>query len=392
MPPKRRRGGLIGIIANDAARFSEFPACVTRLQTPPDWEIEWLIGGDWCSARNALAQLTVDEKFSHLWFMDDDHSFPPDILMKQLRWNKPLVNPICLTRTYPFQPVTYLEEGALDLASVPAEGLVELHAAGAAGMLIAREVLEAIEPPWFEYSDRSEDVIFCEKAKAAGFTLYGDLSARLGHITTAVVWPSYNEEHGWMTGLTIGKDMQISIPLTSDLVEREIHRIDVPVAPEEDDYYYIEGDEQPDPRNRDDNPHPDQEVADATGTAVPEPCLICGRQSTWRDVHGQQGCEEHHPEHEAWKTHYERAEVWFDADERLGENDARWHGRILNGDGTIAISLRATTQEKDMLDEIARTFPQLDIHFVLNELEDSRTDRRRGPPQRLWDRTAREER
>lgn len=376
MPPKRRRGGLIGIISNDAARFSEFPACVTRLQTPPDWDIEWVIGGDWCSARNELAQLVIDEQYSHLWFMDDDHSFPADILMKQLRWNKPLVNPMCLTRTYPFQPVTYLEEGALDLASVPAEGLVELHAAGAAGMLIAREVLEAIEPPWFEYSDRSEDVIFCEKAKAAGFTLYADLSARLGHITTAVVWPSFNEEHGWMTGLTIGKDMKISIPLTADLVEYEITRIDVPF----------------DPRNRDDNPHPDQEVADASGTAVPDPCLICGKQATWHDVHGQQGCEEHHPEHEAWKSHYERAEVWFDSDERLGENDDRWHGRILNGDGTIAISLRPATQEKDMLDEIARSFPQLDIHFVLNELEDSRTDRRRGPPQRLWDRTAMEER
>ena len=45
---------------------------------------------------------------------------------------------------------------------------------------------------WFEYGDKSEDIVFCEKAKKAGFKIYADLSCRLGHITTAVVWPAVN--------------------------------------------------------------------------------------------------------------------------------------------------------------------------------------------------------
>lgn len=79
-------------------------------------------------------------------------------------------------------------------------------------MLIRREVLEAVEPPWFEYGDRSEDIMFCEKAKAAGFEIYCDLSARLGHITTAVVWPAINEGK-WAAGFTIGRDLNLFVPL-----------------------------------------------------------------------------------------------------------------------------------------------------------------------------------
>jgi hypothetical protein len=395
MPPKFRGANvLIGIIANDAARFSEFGASVTNLQVPPGNRIEWVIGGDWCGARNSLAQLCIDEQYTHLWFMDDDHSFAPDILMKLLRHDQPLVNPICFTRTWPFQPVTYVEEGALDLASVPDRGLVVLHAGGCAGMLIRREVLEAIEPPWFEYSDKSEDVIFCEKAKAAGFQLYGDLEARLGHITTAVVWPSFNPEHGWMTGLTIGKDMQVQIPLTGDLLNHNIKRIEVPfdadVPIEEPGEHYGPGGYM----EREDNPAVALAVVE-TPSGPPEPhdfrerCLICGSPATWHDIHDQWGCETHFPDSDAWRTYYERAEIWFTLDLRDGAGDHRWYFRLLRGDGTIAfVNERGFTQEADCINEIESRHPGLPVHQIESELDDSRRERT-GPPLRLWDRGAR---
>lgn len=222
--------GLVGIIANDSARYSLFASCVTKLHLPSGAKVEWLIGGDWCRARNDLAQMTLDSDAKWLWFMDDDHAFHPGILNRLLLANVPLVTPMCLTRTFPFNSVSYtrlsqFDEGGryipVPLSDQPTDGLVELEAGGCAGMLIRREVLEAVEPPWFEYADRSEDVIFCEKAKAAGYRLYGDLGARLGHITTAVVWPAVKEGE-WVTGFTIGRDLNLYAPAAEKLLQEEV--------------------------------------------------------------------------------------------------------------------------------------------------------------------------
>lgn len=205
--------GLIGVIANDAARFTQFTACMIQMDEPEGSRTEIRIGGDWCGARNALAQIVLDEGRDWLWFMDDDHVFAPSMLTRLLSHGLPLVTPICLTRQAPFRPVQFSEkltEGDKVYLPVPLDAmrgdgppLVELEAGGCAGMLIRREVLEAIEPPWFEYADRSEDIIFCEKAKAAGFGLVCDLSCRLGHIAVAVIEPAVvNGE--WAIGLTVG--------------------------------------------------------------------------------------------------------------------------------------------------------------------------------------------
>jgi len=219
-------GGLVGIIANDFARVSIFTACAFKLEVPDGWKKEMLIGGDWCGARNDLCEQTLRDGHSHLWFMDDDHAFPPQMVHKLLVHDKPIVSPICLTRVHPFKPVQYTERNEdndlqylpIPLSKANTDGLVEIQAGGCAGMLIRRDVLEAIEPPWFEYADRSEDIIFCEKAKAAGFDLYADLSLRLGHVTTAVVWPAVDGDR-WVTGLNIG-DLQLTVETAEGLAEQ----------------------------------------------------------------------------------------------------------------------------------------------------------------------------
>jgi hypothetical protein len=245
-------GGLVGVIANDSARYSLFSSCIDQLDLPDGWTKEWVIGGDWCDARNQLCQLVLDKGYSHLWFMDDDHAFPPQILTKLLAHDVPLVTPVCLTRTYPFNPVQYVEIGdevgadgnekrlPLPLSQVGTEGLVRVSVAGCAGMLISNEVIANTkmlslstsegyafrnmnpdEPPrWFEYSDRSEDIIFCEKAKVAGYSVHTDLSVRLGHITTAVVWPAV-ENGRWVTGFNIGRDLNVNVETFEGFLAQE---------------------------------------------------------------------------------------------------------------------------------------------------------------------------
>ena len=221
--------GIVGVIGNDSARYSLFWACMDKLQMPPGWHKEHLIGGDWCGARNSLVEFTLKSDAEWLWFMDDDHAFSPDLLTKLLRWNLPLVVPVCLTRTTPFAPVTFTERVGDDrylplyLPEQEHQGLVELVAGGCAGMLIHRSVLEAVEPPWFEYGFASEDLIFCNKAKEAGFSIWCDLSARLGHITVSVVWPTTDENGEWVVGFNIGRDTNLICPIEPR--ERELEAV-----------------------------------------------------------------------------------------------------------------------------------------------------------------------
>lgn len=207
--------GLIGIIANDAGRFSLFSSCTLKLQKPANARLEYLIGGDWCGARNDLVRQVIEDEHDWLWFMDDDHAFAPNMLERLLAHNLPLVMPICLQRVFPFAPVQYTSHNGVAYEPINPgdhdEPLVEVVAGGCAGMLIRREVLLAVDEPWFEYSDRSEDIIFCEKARAAGFQLFCDTSIRLGHITTSVVWPA-EAEGEWVTGFTIGHELNLFAP------------------------------------------------------------------------------------------------------------------------------------------------------------------------------------
>lgn len=395
---------LIGIIGNDAARFHEFTASTLRLRRPPDSHLEFLIGGDWCGARNALAQQCLDGDFTHLWFMDDDHSFSPDLLLQLLAWDKPLVVPMCLQRVFPFAPVSYVKSPVelahlgdfipIDLSNHPGGGLVELEAGGAAGMLIHRDVLEATklqwvtpehsttvmpvqaEVPWFEYTDQSEDIVFCEKAKAAGFTLWGDLGARLGHITTAVVIPSYTEEHGWTTGLRVGKDYDIRVKQTYDLIEDGRREVAAPVVrsdPEAAELIPLS--ERASGASGEGN-DPD---TGAAALSVQDPCGICGAQSAWTDAAGRQGCEAHPPNATEWSA--ERIEIWQTED----DGRVRWWWRALDWEGKI-MAKDSGLREDQVIATAELLFPDTSVHLIAREIDDSRIQQQYGPPTRLWNR------
>jgi GT2 family glycosyltransferase len=62
--------------------------------------------------------------------------------------------------------------------------LFKIDGCGMHFVMIRRDVLEAIDPPWFQYTvaGAGEDFAFCRKVRAAGFDIYADLSVYSGHI------------------------------------------------------------------------------------------------------------------------------------------------------------------------------------------------------------------
>lgn len=208
--------GIVAVTADEAGRYSRFAISIQGLQVTAGSRTIWQIGNDIAGNRNEAVEVALrDEQIQWVWFIDDDHAFLPDILIRLLERDVEIVTPVCLRRVQPFLAVACVDDDFLDLSRYGKDELIEVQHAGSSGMLIRRNVLEAVEPPWFELANGiSEDVAFCRKAAAAGFQIHVDLAARLGHITTAVVWPAWTEEQDrWVTGFDVADGAKLAIEL-----------------------------------------------------------------------------------------------------------------------------------------------------------------------------------
>lgn len=205
--------GTIGIISGILARFSEFTVSILNLTKPPGCRITWAQGVNLTTNYNALIDQLEGE---WLWLMGDDHVFHPDILIGLLERDVDVVVPLCLKKFAPFEPVVYGHESGPDEnghmlfheADLPESGMIEIHAAGSAGMLIRRPVLEALaalDRPIFETTDgiQNEDLILCQKIREAGFKIHCDVDQKLGHIGIFGVWPLWQGD-GFGTLLGLG--------------------------------------------------------------------------------------------------------------------------------------------------------------------------------------------
>jgi hypothetical protein len=170
---------------------------------------------------SALRQLHPDH--ATVWIMGDDHVWDSNVLMKLLAImdDNPEVDilvPLVVKRNPPWHPVIVNAIGVSDEGipmyetvkweDIPEEGLLEVDAAGSAGMLIRREVIEQLEDPWF-YStpDKNgrqallnEDFTFCTYAKSAGFRIFATSDVVIGHLGVFNVRPLFrNGQWGALT-------------------------------------------------------------------------------------------------------------------------------------------------------------------------------------------------
>jgi hypothetical protein len=221
--------GSVGITADTTARYTEFTECLAGLltQMPVNTQLQFKVGPDRGKNRDWLIEQSLERGSEWILFLDDDHSFPPHLLMQLLSREQPIVSSLYLLRQPPFWPIAYEEKSedglytALDLKRCEGSGLVPVVAAGTGGMLIRSEVFYEIEPPWFLHTDKhSEDLHFCDAAIEAGFPIFVDLDARLGHITPVNVVPSYHSDAGWLATLVVGQAMNVGLPIGDEPKEQ----------------------------------------------------------------------------------------------------------------------------------------------------------------------------
>lgn len=202
--------------ATGSVRYVQFAASMFTLEQPAGTTIQIVRSTSVAENTNVGIRRMTGE---WVWLIADDHAFPSDIITRLLDHHVDIVVPVCCTRTPPFPLVLYREDGvkewsgreypawkSLSHEDIPDDGsLITVDAAGSAGMLIRKHVLDAIGEPWFEFSPGSatnEDVLFCMKARAAGFDIHVDTSLLMGHLSDFAVWPDL--DCGWKVDLGKG--------------------------------------------------------------------------------------------------------------------------------------------------------------------------------------------
>lgn len=172
-------------------------------------------------ARSYLVRQVLAGDYSHLWFTDQDAAYTPDTLDRLLAWEQSIVGALCLVRgatwciPMAFKGEKEDEPGSYHvlvdevynylrlhadvetnepqaITPIPEDSLQPVDITGCHCLLIEREVLEAMEPPWFSGLPGQEDMYFCRKAERLGYQVHVDFSTFAGHATGARILGVYD--------------------------------------------------------------------------------------------------------------------------------------------------------------------------------------------------------
>ncbi len=100
--------------------------------------------------RNIFLSIWFDRiQSSHMLFVDSDMSFPPQLVVDMIGYNKPLVGALCPKKKLPIEFAGRAKLGDTMIVN----GFMEVSGIGGAVMLISREVVTAILQKYPELSD-----------------------------------------------------------------------------------------------------------------------------------------------------------------------------------------------------------------------------------------------
>jgi len=163
--------------------------------------------------RNEICAGALKGGYDYLLFLDCDMVHPSDLVERLLVMEQPIATGVYHIKRPPFAACVFMEDQVDPRPHIYrtvhfGRGVFEVHACGAGALLIHRSVLQAIFDRhgynWFRYQrgpdaphdfSVSEDMWFCEQARAEGFSIWCDWELRCGHITPQIVGKSSNDNY-----------------------------------------------------------------------------------------------------------------------------------------------------------------------------------------------------
>ena len=202
--------GVIGVSSTETARYSIFYSALTLVDKPPHTALAHATGATISQCRNDLSEQALQAGADWIWYVDDDHLFQQDTLTRLLSHNVSVVSGLYLQRAAPYIPHMYdreEENGAVYPHCLTTDdvGLRPVLSAGAGCLLVRTAVLKQLEPPYWRIgqirSDAAgEDIDFCRRVRAKGFSIWCDTDVRVGHFTSAILYPA-QQDGVWTTAM-----------------------------------------------------------------------------------------------------------------------------------------------------------------------------------------------
>lgn len=216
MTPLAESPGTIALPSAEIGRFAVFTVAIAGTQQPHGTYLNTMCSVDVTENLNTIIRnLRPEDRW--VWFIGDDHVWPGDTLVTMLETldKHPEIDvlvPLVVKRNPPWHLVVFWDTDEVDELGnpqyqplrwdeIPETGVFEVHAAGSAGMLVRREVLDTLGDPWFysTFDDKgrrtnlNEDVLFCTRVRQAGFRLFATADCTMGHLGIFNVRPLFRD-------------------------------------------------------------------------------------------------------------------------------------------------------------------------------------------------------
>jgi GT2 family glycosyltransferase len=187
--------------------------------------------------RNIIIEQALENNCTHIFFLDDDTAFEPDLLYRLLRHDKDMISGLYLMRNYPHQSIIFdvvKEDGSAHWYSLPknCQELIEVVGAGLGAALIKTDVFRALEKPWIRIGELEkdhwcDDLGFYRRARAAGFKLFCDTTALVGHMASVTIYPQRAPDGTWLVSYDTKGPSRVAFPAINfdDFVKENNARI-----------------------------------------------------------------------------------------------------------------------------------------------------------------------
>ena len=167
------------------------------------------------------------------WFLGDDHSFAPTLLMRLLQHEVDVVVPITPCKVPPWSPcvlhgpVWHEEMPLYRWSELSGPGLLALPEGdfiGQAGMLVRKRVLDRIGYPWFKAGQidpgrLQEDMTFCRELQSLGYTVWVDQEVIFDHHAPIAV-TARKHAGKWVPAIKAGTEGVMVLPDAAQAGER----------------------------------------------------------------------------------------------------------------------------------------------------------------------------
>lgn len=152
--------------------------------------------------RDALADIAINEKYTHVLWLDADMIFTEELLDDLQFSGKPFVSGIAHGRRPPHASCLFHEihpsVQRYELEQYPSSTF-RVAGCGFGCVLIKTEILSEVKDRhgtcFFPTRELGEDLAFCRRATEAGYEIYAEPAVRLGHIGHIAIYPEYREQY-----------------------------------------------------------------------------------------------------------------------------------------------------------------------------------------------------